>query len=116
MKRAKTGEQGSKDGPVHIAAIDSSLATKYPSLAAHCAVLRYDDGTPRKAGWYTVGTMGAAWTVTVKDPDGGCQLRCTGTTLDDAYAMADLLLGSDECPWEPDLWAQQRGKSNKKSA
>lgn len=88
--------------------------SKCHELVKHCCVTKYDDGEPRKAGWFTVKTMGAAWVVQVKDPDAALSFSATSQTLDDALQLADLLLGSDEAPWEPDPWLKrEKGKVNK---
>lgn len=87
---------------MHLAAVESNTFTKMANLIQHCCVTRYDDGDPRKPGWFTVKTMGSAWVVQVKDPDAGLQLSATAQFLDDALCLADLLLGSEEAPWEPD--------------
>lgn len=100
----------------HLAAIDCTAFSQFPALVAHCCVVRYDDGDARQPGWFTVKTRGAAWIVQVKDPDSCCQLQATGNSLDDAMALAELLLSSDQAPWEPDLWLKrQNGKSKKAS-
>lgn len=108
MKRVQKREQGSQGAPTHVAAIESNVLSQFPSLVAHCAVTRYDDGEPRKPGWWTVRTQGAGWVVTVKDPDSGCSLTATGNALDDALTLAELLLSSDDAPWEPDQFLKQQ--------
>jgi len=92
--------------PMHLAPLESAVFTKLFNIVQHCCVTRYDDGDARKPGWITIKTQGAAWVVQVKDPDGCAQLQCLGNTLDDALSLADLLLGSDDAPWEPDPWAK----------
>jgi len=116
MKKVQPGKQGSEGGPHHLAAIEATALTSFPNLVAHACILRYEDGTPRRAGWWTVGTSGAAWTITIKDPDSCCQIRVNSQTLDDALALADLLLGSEEAPWEADPWAQQQAKKRNKAS
>jgi len=111
---AKVPENGT--GPQHLAAIDTSFFGKHLELVKHCCITRYDDGDPRKPGWFTIKTMGSAWVVQVKDPDAALSLTATGQTLDDALTLADLLLGSEEAPWEPDPFlkrSQTPSKSKK---
>lgn len=103
-----------QDGPKHLAAVESDVFGKLTSLIAHCAVTRYDDGDPRKTGWFTVKTMGSAWVVQVKDPDSGASFTATSNTLDDALALADLLLSSEEAPWEPDPFLKRLESGKKK--
>ena len=116
MKKVQPGKQSSEGGASHLAAMETNVFAKLSSLAAHVAVTRYEDGTPRRPGWFTVKTLGAAWVVQVKDPDSCCQLQTTSQTLDDALALADLLLGSEEAPWEPDPWLQRTETQKKKKA
>lgn len=114
LKRRSPNPTVSKDGPVHLAPVESVVFGKLMNLVAHCAETRYDDGEPRKPGWFTIKTMGAAWVVQVKDPDSCCQMMTTAATLDDALALADVLLGSDEAPWEPDPFLKRAEGQKKK--
>lgn len=98
----------------HLAPIESNVFSKLFNLVSHCCITKYDDGDPRQPGWFTVKTLGSAWAVQVKDPDGCCQMQAIGNTLDDALCLADLLLGSDEAPWEPDPWAKKKQTEKKK--
>lgn len=103
MKRRVLKSHEATEGKVvHAAALESNVFTKLHQLVAHCAVTRYDDGEPRRPGWFTVKTMGALWVVQVKDPDAAASLSATGATLDDALVLADLLLSAPDAPWEPD--------------
>jgi len=110
MKRVNASKQGTQGSATNLAAVESNVFSKLPSLVAHCCVVRYDDGEPRRPGWFTVKTQGAAWTVQVKDPDSCSQLQATAQSLDDALALADLLLGSEEAPWEPDPFLKRNQK------
>lgn len=110
MKKKAVGVASTKgDGPSHLAAIETTLLSRHLELVKHCCVTRYDDGDPRKPGWMTIKTMGSAWIVQVKDPDACLSLTATGQTLDDALSLADLLLGSEEAPWEPDHFLKRQG-------
>lgn len=104
-------------GPEHLAAVESNVLHALANIIAHCAVVRYEDGSPRQPGWVTVRTLGGAWQVTAKDPDAGCQLVSVANTVDDALAQLDLLLGADDAPWELDPWAKRQGaeKGKKKT-
>jgi len=110
VKRVNASKQGPQGSAVHLAAVESNVFAKLPSLVAHCCTVRYDDAEPRRPGWFTVKTQGAAWTVQVKDPDSCSQLQATAQSLDDALALADLLLGSEEAPWEPDPFLKRNQK------
>jgi len=112
-KKSVPNVAGATNGPTHLAAVESDLLQKCPELVKHCCVTRYEDGEPRKPGWFTVKTMGSAWVVQVKDPDSCLSLSATQQTLDDALCLADLLLGSTEAPWEPDAFLRQQGAKAK---
>jgi hypothetical protein len=116
VKKVKLGQGASATTATHLAAVESNVFAKLMNLVSHCAVVRYEDGDPRVPGWFTVKARGAAWIVQVKDPDSACQLQATGNTLDDALALADLLLGSEEAPWENDPFLKRTNTRNKKGS
>ena len=101
-KRTVPNQSGEAGGSQHLAAIESSVFDRLPNVVKHCCITKYEDGSPRKPGWITIKTLGSAWVVQVKEPDSALSLTCTQQSLDDALALADVLLGSDEAPWEPD--------------
>lgn len=108
MKRKAVGGGASESPHRHLAAVETNVFGRLMNLVEHCSVTKYDDGSPRKPGWFTLKTLGSAWVVQVKDPDGCCQLNATAQTVDDALALADVLLGSEEAPWEPDPFLRAR--------
>lgn len=115
LKRRTVPVVDSAEGvPATAADCTSKLLGPLGNVMMHLAVIRYDDGTPRRPGRLFLETQGSTWVVCLKEPDAGLELRCSGQTLDDALAAADLLLGSDQCPWQPDSWAQQRSQSGKR--
>lgn len=102
--------QSSPDGgkkPTHLAALESKLFGSLLNVVKHCAINRYDDGTPRTPGCWILRCDGANWKLILKEPDGALQLSVVASTIDDAFALAELLLGSEEAPWEPDRNARQ---------
>lgn len=100
----------------HLAPMESNVLAKCHALVAHCAATQFDDATPRKPGWFTVSTIGSAWKVEVKDPETCCRLTVIQQTLDDALALAAVLLEAEDAPWEPDPWlAKSQGAMKKKS-
>lgn len=101
-------------GVEHLAPIETKVLDKLPNLVGHMATVRYEDGEARQPGQVIVKTQGAAWVVTVKDPDACAQLQCVGQSLDDALALADLLLAAEDAPWEIDRWAADRARKAKK--
>lgn len=107
MKKVKRAERAAVK---HLAALESEYFREHMSLVEHMAMLQYEDGDPRRAGWLTIRTMGAAWQVVVKDPDGASSFTAVGRTLDEALDTAALLLGSEEAPWEPDTWLEKDAK------
>lgn len=92
-----------------LASVVTKLFEKLPNIVQHMAVVRYDDGEARQAGRIIVETLGASWKVILKDKDTKCEINCVGNTLDDALVLADLYAGSDDAPWEPDVWALGKG-------
>lgn len=112
-KKAVGSTTAASDGVKHLAAMETNVFSKLQGLVAHCAVTRYDDGDPRKPGWFTVKTMGSAWVIQVKDPDTCLQLSAVGQSLDDALALIDILLTSEEAPWEPDPFARSQQAKKK---
>ena len=100
----------------HLAPLESVVLGKFQQILNHCAVLQYDDNEPRKPGWVTLKTMGSSWVLEFKDPDSCSRLVVVAADLDDALALAQVLLESEEAPWEPDPWLKQqdaRGKAKK---
>ena len=116
MRKIVLGQGAEASKSKHLAPIDCRILGQLPNLVAHCCVTRYDDEAPRSPGWFTVATKGAAWVVTVKDPDAGAKMVLTGNTLDDAMALAELMLGSEEAPWEIDPFLKSQGKRKGKSS
>jgi len=115
----KRTPQAPKEGqPIatNAAAIESQIFDKLVALRAHCCVNRYDDGEPRRTGWFTVKTLGNVWVVQVKEPDTALSLSVTGQTLDDALVLADLFLQSEDAPWEVDAYLKSQLGGGKKRA
>lgn len=107
-KIVNAGDKAKGEVKKHLAAVESNVLHQFPALVQHCCVTAYDDGDPRKPGWFTVKTMGSAWVVQVKDPDACVSLTATAQTLDDALTLAELLISGDEAPWEPDPFLRRQ--------
>lgn len=103
-----------KDGHEHLAAIESDVFSKLSSLVSHCAVTKYDDGDPRKPGWFTIKTQGSSWVVQVKDPDACVSFQAVAVSLDEALVLASVLLDADSTPWEHDPWLEKAKPKSKK--
>lgn len=99
--------------PQHLAAVESNVLSALLPLVLHCSETRYDDGSARQPGWWTVKTMGSAWVVEVKDPDTCSRLVVIQQTIDDAMTLASVLLESEDAPWEPDPWMRASAAKKK---
>lgn len=109
MKKRSVKVGGSAvGGPVHLAAVETTVLLKFPRLIEHLVTTRYADGEPRKPGLLMVNVLGATWQVRLTEPDVSARLTCLAENLDDALALAELHLGSDEAPWEVDSYAAGR--------
>lgn len=114
MKRRKAGQgSASADGAEHLAPMETVVFDKLHQVVRHMAVTKYDDKEVRKPGWITIKTLGSSWVIQVKDPDSCLSMQVVADTLDNALALADLLLGSDEAPWEPDPFLSKMGGKKK---
>ena len=113
MKRRSTQSEPGKVQK-HLAAMESDFFSRLVALIEHVACTAYDDGSPRKVGWWTLRTVGAAYQIEAKDPDTCSRLVVTGATLDEVLILTDTLLSSEEAPWEPDPWLTQAAKKGKK--
>ena len=105
------------NGLTAIASLDTVLLKDLQNLVHHCSVTRYSGGEPREPGWFVVRTLGTIWQVSLKDPDSCLQLAAVGLTVDEALTTADLLLSSDNGPWELDRYLERRpGRKPKKQS
>lgn len=102
MRKKTVGGPPTAGTSSHLAPMESDVFHRLMSLVSHMAVTRYEDGDPRRTGWITISTVGSSWKVMAKDPDAAAQCTALGGTLDDALALMELLLSSEETPWEPD--------------
>lgn len=94
----------------------SKVLGTMPHLVDHLSVTRYDDGSARTPGTMIVKTMGSVWVLVLKEPDAGLQMQVTGTSIDDALVLADMLLGAEDAPWETDRWATGQKNGKKKGS
>jgi len=114
LKVKKRQPPQNSSGQRHLAPLETNVLSQCHALVKHCAVTQYDDGTPRKPGWITVKTLGSAWQLEAKDPDSCCSLRVIESNLDEALLLLNMLLESEEAPWELDTWLQQQAMRAKK--
>lgn len=96
--------------PATLASTSSGLLSACPLLIAHCAALRFDDGTPRRPGWLTITTQSSSWKASVKCPNAGASFSVLAPSVDDMLGMVELLLETDAAPWERDEWLQKNSK------
>lgn len=83
---------------------ETKLFAKYPKLVGFLIDTKYDDGSIRQPGEWRLANKKLWLTLTLLDPDSGMQLPCTGSTLDDAFSLAEKLLGAEDAPWEVNRW------------
>lgn len=116
VKRRKANEPAEgKAVPTHRAPMETQLFQKLPNVMAHLAVNRLDDGSPRRPGSVIVMSSGSGYRLIAKEPDESLELEAYGETIDDAFAMLELLLGTDDCPWQPEREWRGKGAQKKKT-
>lgn len=98
----------------HLAPVETNYLSPCMPLVEHCSFIRYEDGSPRAAGWWTLTTQGPAWKITVKEPTAGVSFSVVSETLDDCLAAASLMLASPDCPWQPDRFLETQKQPTKK--
>jgi len=112
MKKVNLAGSSETGGASHVAAIESNVLSSLQPLVNHCCVTRYDDGTVRTPGTVQLRTQGSAWAIQVVDPDSCAFFTALGNTVDEALALASLLLESESAPWELARWLMAK-KSKK---
>lgn len=114
MKRRCSKPSDPAGGPTHLAPVETNLLGMFGNIIAHLTEVRYDDGAPRRPGWLLLKTQGSTWSCFIKEPDAAAQMNVNAQTLDDLLILADMLLGADDAPWEPDPNARpQNGKKSR---
>lgn len=99
--------------PVGVSAL-SVLFGKYPKLREHLTCMAYENGEIRTPGYLWWKTTMTAHVVTLFDPDAGARLDCRASTIDEAWALAEKLLGAEDAPWEHDQYLAERMTKRKK--
>lgn len=112
MKKKKVG--GGKDGPEHLAPMESVVFGQLFELVKHMATIKYEDGDPRKPGEVRVRPAGLMWVAEALDYDACCMVQCVQPTLDDALAGLQLLLEQENAPWQPCTWMKPPAVARKK--
>lgn len=103
MKKVMLGATGKPGaGPRHAANPETKVLSRFQNIVLHCCMCAYDDGSPRTPGWVTLKQLGGMWMLQMKDPDASAQLCVSAVLLDDLFVAAQLLLGAEDAPWQPD--------------
>jgi len=117
-EEVKTMKRRGKATADQIVAAQASAVTKmfgqFPHLVEHLTARQYDDGSPRSPGRIMWDTVGSMFRLVAKEPDAGMQLPVIMMSMDDAFVQLELLLGTDEAPWEPDPFAKSKPAQNRK--
>lgn len=98
----------------HLAAVETNVFDRLPSIVAQIVTTKYDDGDARQPGSLFISTQGSMWKATVTEPDSCLKLTMMAPTLDDALAGLELALAAESIPWEVDAYAMSRRPKNKK--
>lgn len=110
MKKVVIGGSPDDGGNNHLAPLESNVFSKLHPLVKHMALTRYEDGSLRTPGDMKIAAQGSSWKVQVVDIDGKAFFTAIGPTLDDALALASMLLESESAPWEVAKWLHAAAK------
>lgn len=93
---------------------DSKLLGKLPALMEFLTATAYEDGTARVPGYLWVSNRTVAFEVTLFDPDGCAKMPALGKNLDDAFALLETHLRSDNPPWQQDGFLVKKAAEKKR--
>jgi len=93
---------------------DTKLLGKLTLLVAFVSDVKYEDGSPRVPGYFTLRNRTFAYELTLYDPDAGLRVAIRDVTLDGVYAAANELLKAPEAPWETDDYLMSQLAKKKK--
>jgi len=93
----------------NLAPLQTLYLKEVQSVVDALAMLQYDDGTPRQPGYLGIWTNGSTWVVRISDKDADAQLTAEGRSLDEALDTLDVLLGTEDAPWEPVARRRKKG-------
>lgn len=110
----RKGRRGSAEAATINAPSETKLFAGLPHVIEHLTARTWDDGQPREPGTILVSTKGSTYRLIAKEPDEGMQLVVYMPSHDDAWLQLELLLGSDEAPWEPDPYGKRKAPRAKK--
>jgi len=106
VKKVKVADRASVK---HLAPLESNMFREHLAVLEVLAMLQYADGTPREPGYLGMWTQGATWFVRVTDKTGDAQMTAEGRTAEEALDTLQLLLGSENPPWEPISRRKKKG-------
>lgn len=92
----------------------SAILMKLTLIREFLTEVNYEDGSKRQPGYMTLRNRGTQFELTLYDPDAGMRLPCRGLLIDDAFALAEKLLGTESAPWEKDDYLTSRLTTKKK--
>lgn len=93
---------------------NSKIFAKFPTLMAFLTARSYEEGGARLPGKYWFDGSSAGFQLTLIDVDQGYRLVVRAQSIDDVYTAAELALGADNAPWEPDQYQQEKLAKNRK--
>jgi len=106
VKRVKVADRASVR---HLAALETEMFKEHLAVLEVLALLQYADGTPREPGYLGMWCQGATWVLRVQDKTGDAQMTAEGRSPEEAWDTLQLLLGSENPPWEPIPKRKKRG-------
>lgn len=92
---------------------ESKVLAKFPALRTFLSARSYEGGGARLPGKLWIDTTAAGFQVTLIDQDNALRVSGRAATMDDLFALAELLAGGEGVQWEVDQY--QREKLEKKS-
>jgi len=93
----------------------TKLLQKFPTLIAFISSRSWPDGSPRVPGRFWFDPTPSGYTITLIDVDQCLRIKVHAGTIDDVFAAAELVIGTESSQWEIDPWsAEQAAKKMKK--
>jgi len=93
---------------------ESKLLAKLPALRTFLTARSYEGGGVRLPGKFWFEATSSGFFVTLFDLDNALKVSGRAPTLDDAFALLELLAGAENLQWEPDEFQAQRQAKKKK--
>jgi len=91
------------------------VARMFPQIASWLCDLSYEDGSPKGRTKLEVERKGDRVRVMLKSADSGMIVEAHHSCFEDAILTMELLLSSDDCPWQLDPFPWDKPKTRKKS-